>query len=329
VANPVMGFCVLLYDYRAAFGFAFLVSSVGALWAWRRVPSPAAGTGAPIRLDLPGALLLGGGLGGTLLAVARGQVWGWDSWPVVVLGGGGLVLLTAWVLVELRSTAPLVDLRLTCARGVLGVNIAAVLLGICVFGGVAVVLLLAQRPPEDGLGLGHSVFETGLLMLPMAVASLVSPPVARWLAEVTHVRLVLPLGSLVVGASFAVFAVAHDRTWHIGLMMGVMGVGIGIAYSVMPALIVARTPAERTASATGINQVLRLMGGSVGAAVVTAFLAAHTPAGALNPDEAGYVVSALFATGAGVLAAVAGYVLVPTPRAPAAQVGPALSRASR
>jgi MFS family permease len=313
IGNPVMGLCVLLVDYRAAFGFAFLVSAAGAWWVWRRVPTALGGTHR-IPVDVPGALLLGAGLGGSLLALARGQAWGWSSAPVLGLGGAGVGLLVAWVVVELRVEEPLVDLRLACALGVLGVNLAAVLLGVAVFGGVAVVLLLVQRPVEDGLGLGYSVFVTGLLMLPMAVASLVSPPVARWLAERTDLRYVLPLGSTLVAASFGTFAVAHDRTWQIALMMGLMGVGIGVAYSVMPAIIVARTPAARTASATGINQVLRLMGGSLGAAFVTAILAGHTLAGSLNPEESGYRVGALFAAGAGLLAAVVGYALVPRAR---------------
>lgn len=310
LGNPVMGLCVKLLDYRAAFAFAFVVSTIGAIWVWRKIPAVGEDV-VDVDVDLPGALLLGGGLVAVLLAIARGEVWGWSSWQVLVLGSVGVAVLTAWTLVELKIPAPLVDLRLTCARGNLGVNVAAVLLGVCVFGGVSAVILLIQRPVNAGLGLGHSVFVTGLLMTPMAVATLVSPPVARWLARRTDVRLVLPVGSLVVAASFGTFTLLHDRTWHIALMMGVMGVGIGVAYSIMPALIVARTPVERTASATGVNQVLRLMGGAVGAAVVTAVLAGHTPVGASQPVESGYVVAALLATCAGVLAAIVGYALVP------------------
>lgn len=319
LGNPVMGLCVKLLDYRAAFAFAFVVSTVGAVWVWRRVPVVGDEV-ADVDVDLPGALLLGAGLAGVLLAIARGEVWGWASWQVVLLGVGGVAVLTTWTVLELRLPAPLVDLRLTCARGILGVNIAAVLLGVCVFGGVAAVILLVQRPETSGLGLGHSVFATGLLMTPMALTTLLSPPVARWLARRTDLRLVLPVGALLVAASFATFALLHDRTWHIALMMGVMGVGIGVGYSVMPALIVARTPMSRTASATGVNQVLRLMGGAVGAAVVTAVLAAHTPAGASQPLEQGYVVAALIATGAGVLAAIVGYLLVPPVEVPVSAV---------
>ncbi|MGZ4627261.1 MAG: MFS transporter, partial [Kineosporiaceae bacterium] len=181
LGNPVMGLCVLLVDYRAAFAVALVVSAGGALWVGRRVPRSAAGT-RRVRVDVPGAVLLGGGLAGTLLAVARGEAWGWTSVPVLAFGLGGLVLLASWVVVELRVAAPLVDLRLACARGVLGVNLAALLLGACVFGGAAAVILLVQRPPSDGAGFGYSVFATGLLMTPMAVATLISPPVARAIA---------------------------------------------------------------------------------------------------------------------------------------------------
>ncbi|MET8052909.1 MFS transporter [Streptosporangium sp. NPDC005286] len=309
LGNPVMGLCVLFFDYRAAFLFAMVVSFVGAVWVWWCVPAGSRAS-TTIRVDVPGAILLGVGLGASLLAVARGQTWGWTSVQVVGLGVLGLVTLAAWVLVELRHRAPLVDLRLACARGVLGVNLAAVLLGVAVFGGAAVMVLLIQQPTTHGLGLGYSVFVNGLLMLPMSIATLLSPPVARALARWTGVRSVLPVGSLAVAAAFGTFAVAHRVIWHIVVSMALLGVGIGVAYSVMPALIVARTPDGRTASATGINQVLRLMGGSVGAAAVASVLAGHIPAGELNPDETGYVLGAALATGAAVLAAVVGYVLV-------------------
>jgi MFS family permease len=319
LGNPVMGLCVLLAGYRLAFAVALLVSAGGALWVWRRVPP--AGPGIErVRVDLVGAVLLGAGLAGTLLAVARGEVWGWTSPTVVGLASGGIVLLVLWVLRSLRVPAPLVDLRLACGHGVLGVNLAAILLGVCVFGGAAAVILLVQRPPSDGVGFGYSVFVTGLLMTPMAVATLFSPPMARAIARRLGERVVLPLGSLVAASAFGTFALLHDRTWHIVLTMAVMGVGIGISYSVMPMLIVARTPEERTASATGVNQVLRLLGGSLGAACVAAILGAHTPAGAGSPAEAGYVVGVLVVAAAGLLSALFGWVLVP-PVAPVRRGG--------
>jgi MFS family permease len=310
IGNPISGLFVLLAGYRAAFGFAVLVSAAGAFWLWRRVPASDAEV-RPVRVDLPGAILLGAGLGAVLLAVARADVWGWLSVPVLSLALGGLALLTVWAAVELRVPAPLVDLRLACAKGILGANLAALLLGVTLFGGASVVVLLVQRPPSDGVGFGYSVFVTGLLMTPMALATLFSPPVARALARRVGEQVVLPIGATMAAAAFATFAVLHDHTWHIALTMALMGVGVGISYSAMPLVIVVRTPPERTASATGTNQVLRLMGGSVGTAVVAAVLAAHTPAGGGQPAEAGYVVAALVVSSVGLVAAVASWLLVP------------------
>lgn len=300
LGNPVVGLCVLLLDYRAAFLVAFLVSASGAAWVWRRVPPPHEGLHR-VSVDLPGALLLAGGLACVLLAVTRGGFWGWASWPVVGCAVLGLFSLLGWVVVELRHPSPLVDLRLSTSAGVIGANVAALLLGFTVFGGASATILLSQRTPSGGLGLGLTVFATGLVMTPMALASLVSPPVARWLARRIGVRRVLPLGAVVVALSFGLFAVWHDEVWQVVVMMAVMGIGIGTTYSVIPAVIVARTPVERTASATGINQVLRLVGGSVGAAVTAALV---------SGGEA-YVAALLVASAMGCCAALAGWLLVP------------------
>jgi MFS family permease len=234
----------------------------------------------------------------------------------------GLLALAGWVCVELRVSSPLVDVRLACAHGVLGVNLSAILLGMAVFGGVAVMILLVERPTTDGLGLGYSVFVNGLLMVPMSVATLLSPPVSRWVIRHTGLRFVLPAGALAVAAAFGFFAVAHHATWHIIVAMTLMGFGIGVAYAVMPALIVERTPRDRTASATGINQVLRLMGGAVGAAGAAAILAAHVPPGRLDPEETGYGLAAVAAVVAAVAAAIVAFVLVPADRAGAVDEAP-------
>ena len=292
LGNPVMGFAVLVANYRVAFLVALVVAVAGAVWVWRVVPS------------------------------TSGQSWGWGSAPVVGLAVVGLLALAGWVCVELRVSSPLVDVRLACAHGVLGVNLSAILLGMAVFGGVAVMILLVERPTTDGLGLGYSVFVNGLLMVPMSVATLLSPPVSRWVIRHTGLRFVLPAGALAVAAAFGFFAVAHHSTWHIVVAMTLMGFGIGVAYAVMPALIVERTPRDRTASATGINQVLRLMGGAVGAAGAAAILAAHVPPGRLDPEETGYVLAAVAAVVAAVAAAIVAFVLVPADRTGAVDEAP-------
>ncbi len=310
LGNPAIGLCFLVADYRLAFLLAAAVAGAAAWWVWRRVP-PSSDLVGSVRVDLPGAFLLGGGLTASLLVIARGNIWGWGSWPVLVLSGVGVALLAGWVLLQLRIAAPLVDLRLATAHGVLGVNVAAFLLGMGIFGGVSVVVLVAQSPTDTGFGLGHTVFVYGLLMMPMALASLVCPGIARTLAHRIGYGTVLTVGSVTVAASFGCFALAHGNVVHILVMMLLLGIGIGLAYSVMPALIVARTPEDRVGSATGVNQVLRLLGGAFGAAVIAMVLAAYTAPGESGPREAGIVVATLVSCVGALVAAAAAWLLLP------------------
>jgi MFS family permease len=308
IGNPAIGLLVDLGGYRLPFLLVTLVGTSAAWWVARRIPAAPAG-GQQVALDVPGALLLATGLAALLLVVARGEVWGWATARVAVLAVVGVALLVGWVALELRAASPLVDLRLLADRSLLGANAVAVLSGIGMFAGASTVMLQVQTPSPDGLGL--SVFVAGLLMLPMALTSLVTPLLALRLARRVGHRLVLAGGALLVAAAFGYFALWHRSVVDILVMMVVMGAGIGLAYSVMPAIIVAHTPAARTGSAIGVNQVVRLAGGSSGGAVCAAILAAHTPSGALDPVGAGFAAAGAFASAGSLLAAVVCLAVLP------------------
>ena len=320
VANPTVGLMVAIWDYRAGFVFAFLVAAAGAWWTFRTVPEPKAGI-APVHTDILGAALLCSGLGFGLLAITHGVSWGWTSSGVLGLAGGAAVLLLAWVLIEVRLAHPLVDVRLAVAPGILGANLAALLIGCSVFAGAAAGIILTQQTPSGGVGLGHNVAITGLLMGPMALGSLAGPPIARRLVRRLGERSVLPIGTLSCALGFGIFARWHHTELEVLLMMGLMGLGVGITYSILPSLVVARVPMQRTASATGVNQVLRLLGGAVGSAGLAAVLAAHVDGASGLPAESGYVMASLLAAGVSLVAAPLSYWLVPDAPAGASEAG--------
>jgi MFS family permease len=87
----------------------------------------------------------------------------------------------------------------------------------------------------------------------------------------------------------AMIAFAHDSTWEIYVASGVMGVGIGLAFSAMSALIVAAVPAEQTGVASGMNANIRTIGGSIGSALMASIVTAQLQRDGL-PKESGYVV---------------------------------------
>ncbi|UMG91239.1 MFS transporter [Nocardioides sp. TF02-7] len=248
LGNPAIGLLVDVGGYRLPFLLVTLVGASAAWWVARRVP-PTPDCGHRVVLDVPGALVLAAGLSALLLVVARGELWGWTTSRVAVLVVAGIGLLVGWVVLELRTASPLVDLRLLTSRSLLGVNAAAALSGIGMFAGASTVMLQAQTPPPDGLG--YSVFVAGLLMLPMALTSLVTPAAGLWLARRTGHRYVLAGGLLLVATAFGHFALRHGSAAEILVSMVVMGAGIGLSYSVMPAVVVAHTPLARTGSAMG------------------------------------------------------------------------------
>jgi MFS family permease len=121
------GLLVEAASWRAVFvaGAIVVVAAVVLVRAFVP-PSPVRN---PARLDLPGAGLLAGGLGALLLPITEGARWGWLSAPTLAFALAGVAALAIWVVRELRTPEPLVDLRALGARPVLFANLTTVLLG--------------------------------------------------------------------------------------------------------------------------------------------------------------------------------------------------------
>jgi MFS family permease len=309
---PVTGLIAQDLDYHAAFWFGAIVSAT-ALTAATIVIPRARHAVRGVRVDVPGAVLLGGGLGAVVLAVSKAETWGWGSAPAVALLAAGALALAAWALVELRTAHPLVDLRLARIRPVLCANVAAILIAMGMYVGMALLNRLVQTPRASGYGFGASLVTTGLLLLPLSVGSLISQPLARRGSDRFGMRAALAAGAALVAVTLLALAASHDALWEIAAVTCLLGVGVGSTFALMPALIVASVPAERTGSATSLNQVLRSAGGSFGSALGITLLTAHTAAGAPFPDDAGY--TAAFAAGGLMCLAAAVLTLVLLPRA--------------
>ena len=138
---------------------------------WRFVPE------SPIRM--PGkvnwisGVLMAGGLTALLLGVSEATDWGWGSAKTIGLMLGGAALCVVWVLVELRSEEPLVDMGMMRLRGVWTTNLAGLLLGAGMFASFILVPQFVEMPKSTGYGFGASVLGGGLFLLPTTMA----PPI--------------------------------------------------------------------------------------------------------------------------------------------------------
>jgi MFS family permease len=103
-----------------------------------------------------------------------------------------------------------------------------------------------------------------------------------------------------VAVALGLFAAAHDQRWMIYVWMTLLGIGIACSFAALGALVIANSPAVQTGAATGMNTIMRTIGGAFGAQVSAAIISANTFRGTEIPLERGFTIA--FAMGAVVVA---------------------------
>ncbi|EME21232.1 MFS transporter [Rhodococcus triatomae] len=263
----------------------------------------------PGRFDLPGAIGLAVALVLLLLALTQGAGWGWTSALTLGLAAASLVVFVIWGIVELRTPQPLVDLRVSASRTVLLTNAASVLVGFAMYATALTIPQLLQAPPETGYGLGQSMVTAGLVMAPSGIVMMLLSPVSARITGLRGPRTTLVVGIVVIAAGYLVGAVAMQHIWQLVVVSTVIGAGIGIAYAAMPALIMSAVPLHETGAANGLNSLMRLVGTSLAAAVMTVVLTGATmQLGTTEvPTEGAFVATFLIGGAAALLALVVAF----------------------
>ncbi len=240
----------------------------------------------PGRLDVLGASILSVSLVSLLLAISKGREWGWADPLTVSLLILGAVALVGFVLVELRVKEPLINMRLLAIRGVWATNLVGLAFGFAMFGTFLLIPVLLQLPVETGYGFGKTVTQAGFFLLPTTLTMLVFGPLSGLLARRFGPKLPMLLGAVFVVAAFTLPALTHAELWHIVVSGLLTGAGIGLAFAAMSNAIIETVPASHTGEATGVNAIVRTIGGSIGTAVVAAVVVSNSDARGLPSDTA-------------------------------------------
>ncbi|MDO0927934.1 MFS transporter [Streptomyces sp. TG1A-8] len=250
--------------------------------------------------DLLGAVGLSAGLVLLLLPVTKGSDWGWSSGTTLGLFAAAVVVLLLWGLLELRLKAPLVDLRTTARREVLLTNLASIMVGVSFYVVSLVLPQLLQLPAATGYGLGRSMVVAGLCVAPLGLTMMFTAPVYARLSARYGPRTTLITGLVIIAIGYGGGLGLMDAAWQTIVTSVVLGAGIGLAYSSLPALIVGAVPASETGAANGLNTLMRSIGTSVSSAVIGMVLAdtADDVGGVAVPTMHGFRVSFLIATAA-------------------------------
>jgi EmrB/QacA subfamily drug resistance transporter len=220
----------------------------------------------PGRFDLPGFLLSGLGLGLLMYGVSEGPNLGWDHPDVLATIAAGIVLLAAMVAVELRSPAPMVDLRLLKNRLFRSGNGVMVLASVAFLGTLYAISLYYQ----DGRGL--SALGSGLSTAPEALGVMGGAQLAsRVLYPRLGPRRHITIGLTGTAASIGLLTLLGPGTslWWARLLMLTLGLSMAQVFVPVQAASFATITSAATGRASTMFNAVRQLGGAVGVAVLT------------------------------------------------------------
>jgi EmrB/QacA subfamily drug resistance transporter len=305
------------------FWLPLVVTVLAAVATWRFIPeSPVR---SPGRINWLSAALMSVGMSAVLIAVAQTTVWGWGGPRTIAVFVFGLIVSAAWIVVEVRSSVPLVDMSMMRLRGVWTTNLAAFLLGAGMYASFIVLPQFAQLPKSTGFGFGASIVVSSLYLLPCALVMGALGTVAGRVARRFGSKSAMVVGAGISAVSFAWLLVAHRHPYDFLIGATLLGVGIGLAFAALGNLIVQAVPATQTGVASGMNTVMRTLGGALGGQLSATFIVDHQAHG--HPTVTGFTATFLMAT-LFLVVCVFASVLVPTEREAesVSQVGAALAR---
>lgn len=308
LAGPIL----VNLDYHWLFWIPMIMSVAATIAT--RLFVPESPVRSPGKINWVGAVLMSGWLITGLLAISYAPTWGWGSSSVLALFGATAVLLALWVVSETRSRSPLVDMHMMRIRAVWSTNLAALLFGFGMFAMFIVLPQFTQTPTHVGYGFGASVTQSGLYLLPFAVAMVIVAPMTGRLSVMIGSKMILVAGSLFAASSYLVLVLDHSDEWAMYLATGLLGIGIAMGFASMANLIIEAVPAEQTGVATGMNTNIRNIGAALGSGIATSLvISTLLPDG--YPKEHGYVL-AFAVSGIGLVVAALVALLIPRRSAP-------------
>ncbi|MFI6276629.1 DHA2 family efflux MFS transporter permease subunit [Streptomyces sp. NPDC050988] len=249
------------------------------------------------RIDLPGALLVTAGLATLAYGIVQTEAEGWTSAATLVPLAAGAALIGLFLLVEARTKAPLMPLKLFRLRSVSSANVAMFLCGAAMFCMWFFMTLYAQNV------LGYSPLDAGLALVPSSLAVILGSKLAPRLMPVVGARNVAVLGAVVAAAGFGwQSTMTADGAYLTAIMFPgiLMMLGAGLSATPLAALATSGAEPGEAGLVSGLINTSRTMGGSLGLSVMATIAAARTGGGG-SPEALTEGYALVFRTGGGVL----------------------------
>jgi EmrB/QacA subfamily drug resistance transporter len=261
------------FDWPAVF-IINLPVGLAVLFAARRVIPHEAAVARERKLDVPGAVLISGGLTAIVYGIVRTDSLGWGAPGVLIPLALGVVLLGLFTLVEGKLAAdPLIPLDVFKMPALRAANLIVALLFAGMFGMWYFVSLFLQEVK------GENALVAGISFLPMTLLIFAGSATAPKLVARFGVRATLTIGMSLATLGFLVLAtVDASSAYEVAILPGGMLTALGAGWSLVPATIIAvkGVSREQNGLASGVVNTSRLVGGTLGLAVLTTVATSHT-----------------------------------------------------
>jgi EmrB/QacA subfamily drug resistance transporter len=253
------------------------------------------------QIDFLGVGTLTAGLTALVLALIEANSWGWGSPAIIALLATSVASTVAFFVIERRVSAPIVELPLFRDRNFVGSNLIALVVTFAMLSQFFFVTLYIQDV------LGYSPVEAGLRFLPATLMIVLFAPIAGRLTDRVGPRWLIGFGLVLVAISLYWLTTIGVGTGYgdIWPSFTLMGLGMALVMSPMSTAAMNAVPVAKAGVASGILSMNRMVGGTLGIAVVGAVFAGQAPAGARDPaacvgafSTAMWVATAVAALGA-------------------------------
>jgi EmrB/QacA subfamily drug resistance transporter len=218
------------------------------------------------RFDFAGAVVVTASLTALTYGIVKASDYGWGSAQTIGILVASVAGLALFVLIELRSKAPLMPLRIWRNRTLAGANVVGFMIGGSIFAMFFILSLYMQQV------LGYSALKAGVAYLACALTVVVSAGIAGKLVTIFGVRRMLASGLLIsAGGLFFFTYVSANGTYVNDLLPGFVIAAIGLGFSFVPVTIAALSGVSNQDAglASGLINVSQQIGGALGTAIVT------------------------------------------------------------
>src|SRR5437667_561583 len=227
------------------------------------------------RFDAAGALTITGALALFVYGITRAPVAGWSAAQTILVLIGAAILFVAAIVIEMRSSAPLMPLGIFRLRSLLAANIVGFLLGAVIFANFLVLTLYVQQV------LHWSALRTGVTFLATAGTTVIWAGVAQALTTRFGPRPVIVIGLLVLAASMGYYTQLplHGHFWP-SLLPAYVTFALGLAFAFVSVTIaaLAQVAPQDAGLASGLINTNQQIGGAIGIAIAATIFNSHAKA---------------------------------------------------